>query len=234
MGNPDPALDHRRAGIGHVESWVFDLDNTLYPAASSLFPQIDVRMRQFIAERLNLPLDEAYALQKRYYREFGTTLRGLMLVHALEPQQFLDFVHDIDHSVLDAAPRLDAALAALPGRKLIFTNGTETHAVRVLERLGISRHFEAIFDIAAAHYVPKPNPECYETLVVRHGLKTASAAMIEDLQRNLVPAAAIGMTTVWVRQDDHPDDHILGRDPGDLSHVHHITQDLAAWLGAHH
>jgi putative hydrolase of the HAD superfamily len=222
--------DFRKAGLNHVAAWVFDLDNTLYPATSSLFPQIDVRMRRFIAERLGMGLDEAFALQKRYYREFGTTLRGLMLVHGLEPDAFLDYVHDIDHSVLEAAPRLDAALAALAGRKLIFTNGSESHAVKVLERLGIARHFEAIFDIAAAAYVPKPDPETYARIVARHALDARAAAMVEDIHRNLVPAAAIGMTTVWVRHADHPDDGVLRQDEADLAHVHHVTDDLPAWL----
>lgn len=212
-----------------VESWVFDLDNTLYPASSSLFPQIDVRMRQFIAERLKLSLDDAYVLQKRYYREYGTTLRGLMLVHGLEPDAFLDYVHDIDHTVLDVAPALDAVLARLPGRKLIFTNGSERHAVNVMDRLGIARHFDGIFDIAAATFIPKPQPECYAALVKRFGIKAERSAMVEDIHRNLAPAAAMGMTTVWVRQDGHPDFPILGQ-ADDLSHVHHITDDLVEWL----
>ncbi|MGE5548282.1 MAG: pyrimidine 5'-nucleotidase [Solirubrobacterales bacterium] len=227
-----PAPDHRRLGLGHVDSWVFDLDNTLYPASSSLFPQIDVRMRQFIADRLGMDLDAAYRLQKRYYREFGTTLRGLMLVHGIEPAAFLEYVHDIDHSVLAAAPVLDRALAGLPGRKLIFTNGTERHAVNVLDRLGIAHHFEGIFDIVAAEFLPKPQPDSYRMMVERHGVDARSAAMVEDLHRNLVPAEAIGMTTVWVREIGHPDAALAMQDDGDLSHVHHITDDLAPWLAA--
>lgn len=223
---PDP----RRAGCDHVETWVFDLDNTLYPATSSLFPQIDVRMRQFIADRLRLPLDEAYALQKRYYRDFGTTLRGLMLVDGLEPEAFLAYVHDIDHSVLAPQARLDTALACLPGRKLVFTNGTERHAVKVLERLGVARHFEGIFDIAAARYIPKPAPETYALMVARHGVAAPASAMVEDLHRNLAPAAAIGMTTVWLRQDNHPDAAVIGQDEAHPPHVHHVVEDLPAWL----
>lgn len=226
------APDPRRLGVSHVDAWVFDLDNTLYPATSSLFPQIDVRMRQFIARTLGMELDEAFRLQKRYYKEFGTTLRGLMLVHGLEPDAFLDFVHDIDHTVLDAAPLLDAQLARLPGRKLIFTNGSERHAEKVLARLGIARHFEGIFDIAAAAYVPKPDPECYRTMVGRFGIDPRAAAMVEDIHRNLKPACAIGMTTVWVRQDDHPDAKVVQQDEDDLSHVHHVTDDLVGWLAA--
>lgn len=220
--------------LAHVETWVFDLDNTLYPASSSLFPQIDLRMRRFISERLHMPLDDAFRLQKSYYRQFGTTLRGLMLVHGIEPGAFLDYVHDIDCTVLDEAPRLDAVLGRLEGRKIVFTNGSERHAVNVLGRLGIARHFEGIFDIAAAGYIPKPDPGTYKLMADRHAVAPAAAAMFEDIHRNLVPAAAIGMTTVWVRQDNHPDAAIepsAGSGAGmDLSHVHHVTADLVAWL----
>jgi len=218
--------------LTRTETWVFDLDNTLYPASSSLFPQIDVRMRRFISERLSLDLDAAFRLQKSYYRTFGTTLRGLMLVHGIEPEAFLDYVHDIDHSVLDAAPRLDEVLSRLAGRKLIFTNGSERHAERVLDRLGIARHFEGIFDIRAAGFVPKPQPECYQAMVVRHGVEPRTALMVEDIHRNLRPAAAIGMTTVWVREDHHPDWQGVPQDESDLGHVDFITDDLRAWLAA--
>ena len=224
------ATDPRRLGLDHVNTWVFDLDNTLYPASSSLFPQIDLRMRRFIADRLGLDLEAAFRLQKQYYRQFGTTLRGLMLVHGIEPAAFLDYVHDIDHSVLAAAPALDAALAALPGRKVIFTNGSEGHAVKVLDRLGIARHFEGIFDIVAAGHVPKPQPETYDVMVGRHGIDPRAAAMVEDIHRNLVPACAIGMTTVWVNEADHPDATVAAQDTTDLSHVHHVTDDLVALL----
>lgn len=218
------------AGLSAVETWVFDLDNTLYPATCNLFPQIDVRMRRFIADRLGLGLDEAFALQKRYYREFGTTLRGLMLVHGLEPSEYLAYVHDIDHSVLEPCPRLQAALARLPGRKLIFTNGSERHAEAVLDRLGLARQFAAIFDVAAAGYVPKPQPETYALLCDRHAVDPRRAAMIEDLQRNLEPAFRLGMKTVWVRHSDHPDAAHAALEDGDLSHVDYITDDLAGWL----
>lgn len=210
---------------------MFDLDNTLYPATCSLFPQIDVRMRQFIAERLGLGLDEAFRLQKRYYREFGTTLRGLMLRDGIEPDAFLDYVHAIDCSVLRPCRRLDAALGRLEGRKLIFTNGSERHARNVLERLEIAHHFEGIFDIRAAKYVPKPDPETYDVMVRRFGIDARGAAMFEDIPRNLKPAAAIGMTTVWVREPDHPDAALVTvAADEDLSHVHFVTDDLAGWL----
>mgnify|MGYP001810459680 CR=1 FL=1 len=213
-----------------VETWVFDLDNTLYPAGSSLFPQIDRRMKLFIADLLGLSIEDAHVLQKDYYRTYGTTLRGLMEVHGVQPGPFMDFVHDIDHSVLSPCPRLDAALAALPGRKLIHTNGSRRHAEQVLKQLGLTRHFEAIFDIEAAGFVPKPQAEGYHALLARHAVDPTRALMVEDIHRNLRPAAALGMTTVWVREDDHPDGPCVPQDESDLSHVDHVTDDLAGWL----
>lgn len=212
----------------HLTTWVFDLDNTLYPASCSLFPQIDLRMRQFIAERLGLNLDDAYRLQKRYYRDFGTTLRGLMLMHGIEPAVFLQYVHEIDCTVLSPDPRLDAVLSRLEGRKLVFTNGSERHAANVLGHLGLARHFDGIFDIQAADYIPKPDPATYDLMVKRHGIDVSASAMFEDIHRNLVPAAAIGMATVWVRDDVH----CFGPNDGydDISHVHHVTEDLPQWL----
>jgi putative hydrolase of the HAD superfamily len=218
------------SALSTVDTWVFDLDNTLYPASSSLFPQIDVRMRQFIAEALHLDLDAAFALQKRYYHLYGTTLRGLMLTHGIEPAEFLAFVHDIDCSVLPQAPLLDNALKRLPGRKLIFTNGSERHALNVLDHLGLTGYFEGIFDICAADYIPKPNAESYHRLIRRYDVVAEHAAMFEDIARNLAPAADAGMTTVWVREEGHS--HWSGGEPADLSHVHHVTSDLAGWLGA--
>jgi len=213
-----------------IETWVFDLDNTLYPAAHSLFPQIDTRIRAYIANHLSLDLDEAYRLQKHYYREYGTTLRGLMSLHDVNPHEFLLYVHDIDHSVLDPSPRLGAALMALPGRKLVFTNGSTAHAEQVLKRLDISEHFEGIFDIVDADFIPKPDMRPYQMLGQRFDVRFNHAAMIEDLERNLVPAASLGMATVWIKQDEHPDRKFLDTPSQNPSHVHHITGDLILWL----
>ncbi len=151
-----------------------------------------------------------------------------MLTHGIEPDEFLAYVHDIDCTVLDPAPLLGQALSHLAGRKLIFTNGSERHAQNVLARLGLSRHFDAIFDIRDADYIPKPNAESYRVLVQRHGLDANRSAMFEDIARNLAPAAAAGMTTVWVR-DEGPS-RWSGGDSADLSFVHHVTSDLAGWL----
>ncbi|HSD34217.1 MAG TPA: pyrimidine 5'-nucleotidase, partial [Alphaproteobacteria bacterium] len=182
--------------LDHIETWVFDLDNTLYPATCRLFDQVDRNMGAFICEFLKPDPVEARALQKRYLKEFGTTLRGLMVNHDCPPERFLEAAHAIDYSAVQGDARLDRALEALPGRKLIFTNGSVPHAERVLDRLGVGRHFAGVFDIVAAGYLPKPERAAYEGLVRAHALDPRRAALIEDLPRNLVPAAALGMTTV--------------------------------------
>jgi len=209
---------------------VFDLDNTLYPASSSLFPQIHKRMGEYIARRLQVDEATADALQRKYYREHGTTLRGLMLAHGIEPDEFLAYVHAIDCTVLPQAPRLNAALSLIPGRKFVFTNGSARHAENVLNHLDLSRHFEGVFDIKAADYVPKPAPETYRKMVDKFTIDPKSAVMFEDLAHNLTAAADLGMTTVWVREDGHS--FAEGPDPEDLSFIHHVTDDLAGWIEA--
>ncbi|KAA5604774.1 pyrimidine 5'-nucleotidase [Roseospira marina] len=213
-------------GLRHVDHWVFDLDNTLYPASTDIFAQMDRRMKRFIADFLDLPEDQAFVVQKQYFHKYGTSMRGLMLEHGMDPHAFMDYVHDLDHSVIPPAPRLDAALSALEGRKIVFTNGSLTHAMQVLDRLGITRHFEAVFDIEAGLFVPKPNPETYDAMLTRCNLDPRGAAMVEDSLKNLVPAHALGMTTIFVRDPTH-----WGFDAtADVSHCHHITDDLTAWL----
>jgi len=214
-----------KTNIAHIRSWIFDLDNTLYPASAHLFGQIDARMKAFISRELKLPPDEALDLQKRYYRQHGTTLRGLMINHNVDADAFLDFVHDIDHAVLGPDPALLAALTRLPGRKFIYTNGTARHAAQVMARLGVASLFDGIFDIRAGNYIPKPDPIPYRELVSRYGIDAASAAMFEDSFKNLKPAADMGMTTVWVRHDEH----IPGLDD-DLSHCHFVTDNMVEWL----
>jgi len=213
--------------LREAEAWLFDLDNTLYPAAIDLFSQIDVKMRGFIAEFLGLELEDAYALQKRYFETYGTSMRGLMDLHGLEPAAFLEHVHDIDLSVLDPAPLLERALAALPGRKFVFTNASTAHAHRVLGRLGVGHHFLEIFDIVAADYRPKPEPEIYRTLIDRHEIDPRTTVMVEDMARNLLPAAALGMTTVWIHNGSE-----LGTLGADAGHIDHVVEDLVPWLAA--
>jgi putative hydrolase of the HAD superfamily len=212
------------ATLGRIDTWVFDLDNTLYPASANLFPQIDVRMKAFIGDLLGLDPDNAFKLQKQYYREHGTTLRGLMLNHDVEPETFLEFVHDIDHSVLAPDDELDGLLGALPGRKLIHTNGSARHAAEVLNALGVMERFEAIFDISAGSYIPKPHPDSYKQFLTSHAFEPSTAIMFEDSVKNLAPAAELGMATVLVYHDS-----VADAEPWP-EHCHFTTSDLKAWL----
>ena len=218
-----------RPRLDHVETWIFDLDNTLYPASSNLFAQVDRRIGEFIAARFDLPYEEARKKQKGYFRDYGTTLRGLMTEHDIDPGEFLEYVHDIDVTPIAPSTALDAALAALPGRRLIYTNGSVRHAEKVMDRLGVTARFEGVFDIVAADYVPKPDPRPYGVLLERHGVNPTRAVMVEDIARNLVPAAALGMTTVWIRSEadwSRPD----GGGIGTGAHIHHVVDDLVEWL----
>jgi putative hydrolase of the HAD superfamily len=219
-------------GFSHVETWVFDLDNTLYPHHLNLWQQVDERIREYIARFLNVTHDEAFRVQKDYYKRYGTTMRGLMTEHGLEPDDFLNFVHQIDHSPLEPDPVLGAALEKIVGRKLILTNGTRMHADAVIQRLAIHRHFEDVFDIVAADLEPKPSPQTYERFLAMHGVDPERTAMFEDLARNLAVPHALGMTTVLVvpegtREVFREDWELEGRD---APHVDHVTDDLAGFL----
>lgn len=219
-----------RPDLRHIEAWVFDLDNTLYPASCNLFAEIDRRMRDFIAERCALDAEAARRLQKDYFHEYGTTLRGLMLNHGVDPVAFLEYVHAIDMSPLEPHPALDEALSRLDGRKIVFTNGSAGHAEKVMDRLGVAAHFDGVFDVIAADFRCKPDPAAYRALVERHGLAPEATAIFEDLPQNLAPAAALGMTTVWVR-NDMPWGRAEARGDGVDGFIHHVTDDLADWLG---
>lgn len=227
--NSPTSAPRQPLALRHAETWVFDLDNTLYSGVHGLFEQIDVRMKAYLARFLGIGEDEAYRVQKSYFKAHGTTLRGMMLNHAMDPAPYLDFVHDIDISAIPAAPELDAQLSRLSGRKIIFTNADLPHAERVLNRLGITDHFDAVFDIHEAGFIPKPEPEVYDTLVSRFAITPARAVMVEDVARNLAPAAALGMATVWVKPvTECPVSKELPTGP----HVDFETDDLVAWLSA--
>jgi putative hydrolase of the HAD superfamily len=220
-------------GFAHVETWVFDLDNTLYPH-HLLWQQVDDRIRAYVAEFLKVSKDEAFRVQKDYYKRYGTTMRGLMTEHGLNPDHYLEYVHQIDHSPLEPNPALGAALEKLPGRKLILTNGTRKHADAVMRRLEIDRHFEDVFDIVAAELEPKPAQKTYERFLARHDVDPAKAAMFEDLARNLEAPHALGMTTVLVvpegtREIFREDWELGGRD---ASHVDHVCENLTVFIEA--
>ena len=220
------AAPGRGRPLDEIETWIFDLDNTLYPASCRLFSEIEQRMASFIMTELRLDHTAAHALRRYFYTRHGTTLRGLMLEYGLAPTRFLDFVHEIDLAAVQHDPALDRALARLPGRKLIFTNSTRRHAERVLARLALTHHFSAIHDIIACDYRPKPEPAIYAELVARHAIDPRCAVMVEDMAKNLPPAAALGMTTVWVTGGPHAEDD------GHGAHIHHRTDALAAFLAA--
>jgi putative hydrolase of the HAD superfamily len=228
-----PSNDPAR-GFDHVDAWVFDLDNTLYPADCNLFAQIDRRMGEFIANSFGLPLNEAQSLREAYYYEHGTTLAGLVLLHGVPPDDFLDYVHDIDLSAVAPCPELAAALRVLPGRKFIFTNGSRKHAEAVVERLGVGAAFEDICDIHALGYVqPKPMREAYERFIAAHDVVPRRAAMFDDLPHNLETAHAIGMTTVLVHGvTEHPEHRAMSGWTELPVHIHHRTETLPAFLAA--
>ncbi|WP_421862043.1 pyrimidine 5'-nucleotidase [Parvibaculum sp.] len=215
-----------------VETWVFDLDNTLYPPECDLFAQVDLRMTAFISRYLDVDAVEAKRIQKDFYIEHGTTLSGLMSVYGLEPTEFLRFVHDIDVTAVLADAALGQAIEALPGRKIVFTNGSLAHAENVIRQLGIGHVFSGIFDIVSTEYEPKPRHRAYERFLHASGIEPTRAAMFEDIARNLEVPHALGMTTVWVRPSIAGTErhHRLSHEGADGDHVHYVTDNLRGFL----
>ena len=212
------------ARLALIDTWIFDLDNTLYPASANLFVQVDQRITDYIAARLSLDPVAARRVQKDYFHGRGTTLAGLMDEHGVDPHDYLAFVHDVEMDVLSHDPSLVAAIARLPGRKLVFTNGDEPYARRVLGRLGLADSFEAVYDIHATNYVPKPDPVVYAGLCAAYAIDPTRALFVEDMARNLAPAKAIGMTTVWV-------DNGSEQAPGAArDFIDFTTGDIGGWL----
>ena len=205
--------------FSHVRGWVFDLDNTLYPPEMRLFDQVDQRITGFVMRATGLPRDQADRLRKRYWREYGTTLAGLMAVHGVEPEGYLAEVHDIDFTVLRPDPDLRARIAALPGRRIVHTNASAPYARRVLQARGLSDLFHAVYGVEHAGYRPKPRREAHEAVLQADGIDPARAAMFEDDPRNLTAPHALGMRTVHVAPDPVP-----------APHIHYHTDDLPGFL----
>jgi putative hydrolase of the HAD superfamily len=215
--------------FGHVRSWIFDLDNTLYRADNGVFAQIEARMTDYVERLLNLPRDAARAVQKDLYRQYGTTLNGLMHEHDCDAEEYLAYVHDIDLGDLAADPGLKAALARLPGRRFVFTNGCANHAARILDRIGLADSFDAVWDIRTMQFMPKPMAEAYACVMAAGTIEGSEAAMFDDIARNLVPARALGMTTVWLKTDAPWGKHgpLMDVAPGDIEHeTDNLTQFL--------
>jgi putative hydrolase of the HAD superfamily len=219
--------------FSHVDTWVFDLDNTLYPPDSALWPQIDERITAYIMDLYGLDGLSARALQKHFYHHHGTTLKALIDQGHADPEHFMDFVHDIDRSSLIIDHSLSDALARLPGRKLILTNGSQKHAENTAQALGILQHFDAVFDIKAAGYIPKPEPVAYRLFFERHGVEPTRAAMFEDLVKNLKAPHEAGMKTVLIVAksgvNDLRDDWEHRQDTPPF--VEYVTDDIAGFLG---
>ena len=214
-----------RPGFEAIDTWIFDLDNTLYPSSCDLFAEIEVRMGAFISQHLGLDREAAHERRRQYYQHYGTTLAGLMAVHGIDPHHFLRYVHEVDLTVLPPNPALSRHLAQLPGRKVVFTNGSVAYAERVLERVGIRAHFDLIFDIEAARFVPKPAPETLDALLDRLVCDPSRAIFFDDLPANLIPARARGLTTVLIKT------HKSYAATADVSpDAHHMTEDLTRFL----
>lgn len=216
------------ADFSHVDCWIFDLDNTLYHPDCDLFGQIDVRMGAYIQRLLDCDAEAARVVQKRYFHEHGTTLSGLMRHHGVEPGDFLDYVHDIDLSVVKADPDMRAALLRLPGRRMVFTNGDASYAWRVLGRLGIDDIFDELHDIIACDYVPKPAQYAYDSLVRLRAVKPETALFVEDMAQNLRPAKAMGMMTVWINNGSERGDHNVDHAwiDEEISHIGHWLNQI--------
>lgn len=212
------------ARLDHVRNWIFDLDNTLYPHGARLFEQVDRRITDYIARFFKVDRDEAYKIQKGYFHTRGTTLSGLMAEHGVDPYEYLADVHDIEMDVLDENAPLAAAIARLPGRKIIFTNADALYAGKILSKLGLGESFEAIHDVHAAQYRPKPAPEAYQHLCDAYELDPAQSLFADDMARNLKPAKQIGMTTLWVDNGSEQGEE------GDRDFVDFATRDITHWL----
>lgn len=202
-----PTMDPR---FSHIEDWIFDLDNCLYPASAGLFELIDERMGAYIQHLLSCDAAEARRVQKHHFHTHGTTLAGLMRDHGVDPHHFLEDVHSIPLDRISRDERLGRALDRLPGRKFVFTNGDAPYARRVLDAIGVSDRFDDLHDIHASSYRPKPNPHGYELLCRRFGIDPAKALLADDMAGNLKPAKALGMTTIWVDNGSERGTHGLG------------------------
>ena len=219
-------------GFARIDTWVFDLDNTLYPPHCDLWPKIDMQITRFMCDLFGLDGMSCRALQKYYYLRYGTTMHGLIEEHGIAPEVYLDFVHDIDRSTIEPDPELAAAITALPGRRLVFTNGSQAHAEKTIDTLGLSGLFEGICDIIATGLTPKPKREAYDSFFAQHDIDPARTAIFEDIERNLAVPHEHGMITVLVTPKqgakDHREDWEILR--GSPDHIHFVTDDLTGFL----
>jgi putative hydrolase of the HAD superfamily len=211
--------------LSDIQYWIFDLDNTLYCSSTNVFGKIDKKMCEYIMEKLNVSRQEALKIKDQYFHEHGTTLNGLMQKHNIDATHFLEFVHNIDYDFLKHDEMLNQAIKKLPGEKIIFTNGSKKHAIRVIEKLGIDSNFEKIFDIVDSDYIPKPDINPYKKLISTFKIQCSKAILFDDIAKNLEPAHALGMRTAWVENNDP-----YCRKGFDSSHVHYRVKNLKDFL----
>ena len=216
------------SGFSHIDTWIFDLDLTLYAPDADIMSQVRDRIALFVENYFKIGSDEAHGIRHRYWKQYGTTLGGLMAEHGLDPHGYLDFVHDVDLSKLTPCTEMRAHIAALPGRKLIFTNADLPYAQRVLKARGLEHVFEDIFDIHRMEHRPKPDPASYRAFCDQLDVAPERALFLEDSAHNLVPAKALGMTTIWVKHDGEADSG------GHDEFIDHQIADVAKWLSSIH
>ena len=185
-----------------IKCWIFDLDNTLYSGKTKVFDQVDKRMSKYISEKLNISVEEARKIQKNYFIEYNTTLNGMIKNHKIDPDEFLEFVHDINIDFLQKDIELAKEIEKLKGKKIIFTNGSRKHAINVTRKIGIDQHFDDIFDIVDSGFIPKPSIEPYKMLVTKHKIDPKLCVLVEDIARNLKPAYEMGMKTIWIENNE--------------------------------
>lgn len=212
----------------HIDTWIFDLDLTLYPPEADIMSQVRDRIALFVQDYFNVGSEEAHGIRHRYWKQYGTTLGGLMAEHQLDPGAYLDFVHDVDLTKLARCDMLRATISALPGRKLIFTNADLPYALRVLAARGLEDVFEDIFDIHRMAHQPKPDPVSYRAFCDQLNVAPERALFVEDSAHNLAPAKALGMTTIWVKHAGEADSG------GHDTYIDHQIADVTAWLSSIH
>ena len=210
-----------------IDTWIFDLDNTLYSADSGIFQQVHDLMNKFVSKHLNVEIKKAKEIQRKYYKQHGTTLRGMMDNHGVDPEYFLKEVHKLDYSIVDSNKKLNEELKKLKGRKIIYTNANLQHTLDVLDRIELSDFFDYIFDIKMANYIPKPDLQPYEQIIKDCNLNPSTSAMFDDIAKNLVPAKKVGFTSIWidVGYENFSDDIKASKEYLDFK-----TKDLSVFL----
>ncbi len=208
-----------------IKYWIFDLDNTLYSGQTKVFEQVDKKMSAFIAEKLNINIQEAKKIQKEYFHKYNTTLSGMIKHHKIDANEFLEFVHDVNLDFLEKNKELEKEIARISGKKIIFTNGSKAHAENVTKKIGINKLFDGVFDIVDANFMPKPSMESYKKVIQKYKIEPQYCIFIEDIARNLKPAHELGMKTVWIKNDEP-----WAAEFSNESFVNYRTEDLTNFL----